>query len=104
MEGSYKELSSNKTYLVGHRSTPLVNKLVSEEFQITFNGLVYEVLLLVNKLVSIRFEPQWVTCSTKVKLSRPAMLDIMIIRTLFNKGSRVPLRGKVNDIEHGQPE
>ena len=23
------------------------------------------------------------------------MLDIMIIRTLFNKGSRVPLRGKV---------
>ena len=25
------------------------------------------------------------------------MLDIMIIRTLFNKGSRVPLRGKVNE-------
>ena len=25
------------------------------------------------------------------------LLDIMIIRTLFNKGSRVPLRGKVNE-------
>ena len=29
--------------------------------------------------------------------STAAMLDIMIIRTLFNKGSRVPLRGKVNE-------
>ena len=25
------------------------------------------------------------------------MVEIMIIRTLFNKGSRVPLRGKVNE-------
>ena len=25
------------------------------------------------------------------------VIDIMIIRTLFNKGSRVPLRGKVNE-------
>ena len=25
------------------------------------------------------------------------MVDIRIIRTLFNKGSRVPLRGKVNE-------
>ena len=37
----------------------------------------------------------WIKCI--VNNLKLAMLDIMIIRTLFNKGSRVPLRGKVNE-------
>ena len=38
-------------------------------------------------------------CYSSHRLKRviTLMLDIMIIRTLFNKGSRVPLRGKVNE-------
>ena len=37
-------------------------------------------------------------CSLTIDMtSSLTMLDIMIIRTLFNKGSRVPPRGKVNE-------
>ena len=44
-----------------------------------------------------RLVPVLVKGGTVVMKGIEAMLDIMIIRTLFNKGSRVPLRGKVNE-------
>ena len=46
----------------------------------------------------------WLTCGSMNLTMRchsvtetPTFIDFMIIRTLFNKGSRVPLRGKVNE-------